>query len=74
MAASLSAAAQTKTEVSAATVERVLNALAADDMQGRATGQPGSVKASDFLAAEFTRIGFAATAGPSKFHAGVSGV
>jgi hypothetical protein len=58
LAAALPAAAQRRAaEVSAATVERVLAALAADDMQGRATGQPGSVKAAEFLAGEFQRIG-----------------
>lgn len=43
--------------VSAATVERVVKALAADDMQGRATGKPGGQKSAQFLAAEFQRIG-----------------
>jgi Zn-dependent M28 family amino/carboxypeptidase len=43
--------------VSEATVKRVLNTLAADDMQGRATGQPGQLKAAEFLAGEFQRIG-----------------
>ena len=53
----LTAQAQSKNAVSGATVERVLTTLAADDMQGRATGQPGNVKAADFLASEFKRIG-----------------
>lgn len=43
--------------VSAVTVGRVVRALAADDMQGRATGKPGGDKAAQFLAAEFKRIG-----------------
>ena len=43
--------------VSAATVERVVRTLAADDMQGRASGKPGSQKAAQFLAAEFQRLG-----------------
>ncbi|TGE29099.1 M20/M25/M40 family metallo-hydrolase [Hymenobacter metallicola] len=43
--------------VSAATVERVARALASDDMQGRASTQPGGLKAAQFLAAEFQRIG-----------------
>jgi len=54
-AASLPVAAQH--HVAAATVKRVLNTLAADDMQGRATGQPGQLKAAEFLAGEFKRIG-----------------
>ena len=63
----LPAAAQTKTAVSAATVQRVLTTLAADDMQGRATGQPGQVKAAEFLAAEFTRIGLRPLPGATSF-------
>jgi hypothetical protein len=43
--------------VAPATVERVLRTLAADDMQGRASGKPGAQKAAEFLAAEFQRIG-----------------
>ena len=44
--------------VSAATVACVVRALAADDMQGRGTGQAGGdAKAARFLAAEFARIG-----------------
>lgn len=43
--------------VSAVTVGRVVRALAADDMQGRATGKPSGDKAAQFLAAEFKRIG-----------------
>ena len=43
--------------VSSATVTRVIQTLAADDMQGRGTGQPGGLKAAQFLAAEFKRIG-----------------
>ncbi|WP_045687167.1 M20/M25/M40 family metallo-hydrolase [Hymenobacter sp. AT01-02] len=42
--------------VAPATVERVLKTLAADDMMGRASGQPGGLKAAQFLAAEFRRI------------------
>lgn len=50
--------AQPKVGVSEATVTRVLNTLAADDMQGRGTGQPGGdAKAAQFLAGEFARIG-----------------
>ena len=64
---SLSAAAQTKKEVSAATVARVLGALAADDMQGRPTGGPGNLKAAEFLAAEFGRIGLLPLPGQATF-------
>ncbi|OGX85697.1 M20/M25/M40 family metallo-hydrolase [Hymenobacter coccineus] len=50
--------AQLKASISEATVARVLNVLAADDMQGRGTGQPGGdAKAAQFLAGEFARIG-----------------
>jgi Zn-dependent M28 family amino/carboxypeptidase len=66
-ASTLSATAQTKTAVSAATVQRVLNTLAADDMQGRATGQPGQLKAAEFLAAEFKRIGVKPLPGATGF-------
>ncbi|MDO7886587.1 M20/M25/M40 family metallo-hydrolase [Hymenobacter cheonanensis] len=67
-AGALPAAAQRRApEVSGATVERVLTTLAADDMQGRATGQPGSVKAADFLASEFQRIGLQPLPGATGF-------
>ncbi|SHI87424.1 Peptidase family M28 [Hymenobacter daecheongensis DSM 21074] len=42
--------------VSGATVERVVRALAADDMQGRASAQPGGLKAAQLLAGEFRRL------------------
>ncbi|MFD2788008.1 M20/M25/M40 family metallo-hydrolase [Hymenobacter rubripertinctus] len=54
--------------VSAATVERVVRALAADEMEGRASGKPGSVKAADFLAAEFQRIGLQPLPGLTNFN------
>ncbi|MBT9392835.1 M20/M25/M40 family metallo-hydrolase [Hymenobacter sp. NST-14] len=54
--------------VSAATVERVVRALAADDMEGRASGKPGSTKAANFLAAEFQRIGLEPLPGLSDFN------
>lgn len=59
--------APTSPGVSAATVERVVRALAADDMQGRATGKPGSLKAAEFLAAEFQRIGLEPLPGLTSF-------
>ena len=67
VASTLSATAQNKTAVSAATVKRVLTTLAADDMQGRATGQPGQLKAAEFLAGEFKRIGLQPLPGQSSF-------
>ncbi|GAA4507239.1 hypothetical protein GCM10023172_37520 [Hymenobacter ginsengisoli] len=67
-ASTLPTAAQRRAaEVSGATVERVLTTLAADDMQGRATGQPGSLKAAEFLAAEFKRIGLQPLPGATGF-------
>jgi hypothetical protein len=57
VASAAPALAQRGGHVSGATVERVLTKLAADDMQGRATGQPGQLKAAEFLASEFQRIG-----------------
>lgn len=67
-ASALPASAQRRAaQVSGATVERVLTTLAADDMQGRATGQPGQVKAAEFLAAEFQRIGLQPLPGATGF-------
>ena len=54
-------------QISKSTVERVLTTLAADDMQGRATGQPGNLKAAEFLAAEFKRIGLQPLPGRTSF-------
>ena len=55
------------TQVSAATVARVVRTLAADDMQGRGTGQPGGLRAAQFLAGEFQRIGLQPLAGLTGF-------
>ena len=56
------------TEISAATVSRVMHALAADDMQGRGTGQPGGdAKAATFLAGEFIRVGLEPLPGLTSF-------
>ena len=63
----LPALAQRRTNVSAKTVQRVLTTLAADDMQGRATGQPGNLKAAQFLAGEFGRIGLQPLPGAAGF-------
>ncbi len=54
-------------QVSKSTVRRVLTTLAADDMQGRPTGGPGNLKAAEFLAAEFTRIGLRPLPGATGF-------
>jgi len=53
--------------VSAATVARVVRTLAADDLQGRGTGQPGGLRAAQFLAAEFQRIGLQPLPGAAGF-------
>jgi len=54
--------------VSAATVERVVKALAADNMLGRATGKPGGQKAAEYLTSEFQRIGLAPLPGLTTFN------
>ncbi|SEL78430.1 M28 family peptidase [Parapedobacter koreensis] len=38
-------------------VSRILNTLAADDMEGRASFTPGIERAADFIATEFNKIG-----------------
>jgi hypothetical protein len=45
------------TGITQASVERIIRTLASDDMQGRASGQPGGLKAAQFIAGEFKRIG-----------------
>ncbi|MGI4743712.1 MAG: M20/M25/M40 family metallo-hydrolase [Janthinobacterium lividum] len=67
LASAAPAIAQTKKAVSGATVARVLHTLAADEMQGRATGQPGQLKAAEFLAGEFARIGLLPLPGATSF-------
>lgn len=67
LASAAPAIAQTKKNVSGATVKRVLSTLAADEMQGRATGQPGQLKAAEFLAGEFARIGLEPLPGATSF-------
>lgn len=62
-----SATAQTKKAVSGTTVKRVLNTLAADDMQGRPTAGLGNLKAAQFLASEFKRIGLEPLPGATSF-------
>ncbi len=56
-----------RVQVSAVTVARVVTTLAADDMQGRGTGQLGGLKAAQFLAAEFQRIGLQPLPGATGF-------
>ncbi|WP_167856776.1 M20/M25/M40 family metallo-hydrolase [Hymenobacter aquaticus] len=61
------AATTTAPSVSSATVERVARALAADDMEGRASTQPGGLKAAQFLAAEFQRLGLETLPGATGY-------
>jgi hypothetical protein len=53
--------------VSASTMERVVKALAADDMQGRAVNKSGEEKAAQYLAGEFNRIGLAKLPGLTSY-------
>jgi len=53
--------------VPAATVQRIVRALAADDMQGRATTQPGGLKAARFLTEEFRRLELAVLPGLTTY-------
>ena len=43
--------------ISVATIKETVNALAADDMQGRGTAQPGGDKAATYLADRFAKLG-----------------
>ncbi|RYU82449.1 M20/M25/M40 family metallo-hydrolase [Hymenobacter persicinus] len=60
-------AAPVASPIATATVDRVVRALAADDMQGRATTQPGGLKAAQFLAAEFRRLELAMLPGLTTY-------
>ncbi len=44
-------------KISMDAIKRYTMALAADDMNGRGTGQPGGDKAAAWLAAQFKRLG-----------------
>ncbi|MDB5196319.1 MAG: aminopeptidase [Flaviaesturariibacter sp.] len=66
MLASISAGAQKADAIiSAKEVERIETVLAADDMQGRKPGTPGSEKAAQFIAAEFKKAGLQPVKGTS---------
>ena len=43
--------------INVATLKEIVNALAAEDMQGRGTGQPGGDKAAAYLADRFAKLG-----------------
>ncbi|GAB2971883.1 M20/M25/M40 family metallo-hydrolase [Mucilaginibacter puniceus] len=55
-------------------VERIINTLAADDMQGRATFTPGIEKAAQFIEGEFQKIGLAPLPGNTDFRQQVTEV
>ena len=58
MTRALSAAEQKLVDnISIASIKETVNALAADDMQGRGTGQPGGDKAAAYLADRFAKLG-----------------
>ena len=44
-------------KISIATIKETVNALAANDMQGRGTAQPGGDKAANYLADRFAKLG-----------------
>lgn len=46
--------------ITPASIEKHLRILAADDMEGRETGEPGQKKAADYLADQLTQMGFPA--------------
>lgn len=48
-------------------VKRILSTLAADDMEGRATFQPGAEKAAVFLEKEFANVGLQPLKGDNDF-------
>ncbi|UOG76684.1 M20/M25/M40 family metallo-hydrolase [Hymenobacter tibetensis] len=56
-----------KPSVSAATVERVIQTLAADGMQGRSSVKPGGLQAAQFLSTEFQRLGLQMLPGLSSY-------
>lgn len=63
LAAVVSCAQQTQEVINAKEVERIERILAADEMQGRQAGTPGSEKAAQFIASEFKKAGLAPLAG-----------
>jgi hypothetical protein len=48
-------------------VSRIINTLAADDMEGRGSFTPGIAKAASFIESEFKKIGLQPLAGASSF-------
>ena len=48
---------QLANKISIATIKETVNALAANDMQGRGTAQPGGDKAANYLADRFAKLG-----------------
>ncbi len=46
-----------QSEISRSEIDRIITTLAADDMEGRRTFEPGIEKAAQFLVGEFERIG-----------------
>jgi len=57
------------TQSRAARLERLLSTLAADSMEGRATGTPGTARAARFLAAELERYGIEAAGDDGYYQA-----
>ncbi len=54
-------------EIDQANVERVINVLAADDMEGRATFSPALWRAAEFIAGEYEDIGLEPYAGADDY-------